>query len=986
MISFTMQKLAILVCLLLFFSYLPIVHTEESKMDWSYLTLRPTGQGTYTAWIDEPDVGSNHFQNVNEIVADDDTTRLKSNVFLAGDSWAMENTVQTEPISSVTQWVRAKADAERSLDIGFNTGGIYYYSIYPVTSTYTNYSIVWLECPWTSAEWTWNDVNDIEFYISRLGGGEYIYVTQAYITVKYGTPPAIPPVPPTLSDETPSGGTIGIPINLPRVSALINDTDGDNFNWTIGGGPNILTNSSTGDWDGIKYADTIAPLPYNTLITWWINASDDDGYVNESYVFRTEIAPTGADIVYVDDGYDSGTPGWDYDHFNNIQDGVSAVSTGGNVIVYAGTYTESIHIDKSLSLTGTSATIVDGAGANTVFYIDANDVSLDTLTIQHGRPCGIILDHADSFSVYDCQFIDNYVLTSDFTGGIYFIASSYALITDNSFTDSDVRIINDRNCNYNRIYHNNFFNSQGIDDPPGVTPDPITNRWNDTYPSGGNYFELWISLFTDVYSGPNQDIPGSDGISDNFVFCGRSNKDYYPFMKPLVLGVAHCMGADFFWEPYYPNVNETVSFYESVCSQNVISWKWKLGDGTTRASAKTTHIYKQSGYYDVTLTIIDKWGAVDHATKQIFIGGVHNPPIEDPKYPGYTVPEMYQLLKADKLPATNNNVKIMVIDTGVIQRTYNGIDLKKITVEYNRAYSSGIDENGHGTWCSYAVAYLLQTKAPKAVQISYRMLDKGGGCNTQIFLDALDQAMRDGVDVVSVSAGSDFGKPNDPFAKKCDELRRAGIIVIVAAGNKGPASSTIASPGVSDSAIAVGADDPQWYGETMTPARLNGILNLNDDKIAYWSSRGPVSGVSYYKPDVVAPGESIIGPWLDREKIVSGTSMATPLVAGGVALIVANNRGLIDQAKQALFWDKSAISNAMEDALKESCYVKGDKNTWGAGIVQFDKANTIFQQKLSASIINGYAVLIILLIILLLILYALYRAYKKKKTKKWWAK
>jgi len=535
------------------------------------------------------------------------------------------------------------------------------------------------------------------------------------------------------------------------------------------------------------------------------------------------------------------------------------------------------------------------------------------------------------------------------------------------------------------IYHNNFI-SNGVQAENGGFNTNL--KWNDTYPSGGNYWNNFDEASEgayDNYKGPAQDIPGIDGIVDwhsmNPYLIPGGGDDWYPLIYPYTN--SHCMGADFYWTPYYPSVNDTVTFFEDVCSMNIVSWKWNLGDGTTRTTSTTTHIYKKAGYYDVTLTIEDKWGAIDHSTKRIYVGNApHIPPIQPPKYPGYTVPEMYQLLKADILPATSNSVKIMLLDTGVTQRTYNKIDLKKIIVEYNHAYSSGVDENGHGTWCAYAVAYLLQTKAPKAVQISYRMLDKNGGCTTQIFLDALDQAMRDGVDVVSISAGSDFGRPDDPLSKKCDELKRAGIIVIVAAGNKGPTISSVASPGVSDSVIAVGAEDPQWYAQD----KLAGILNLNDDKIAYWSSRGPVGSVNYYKPDLVAPGESIWGPWLSDEKPVSGTSMATPLVAAGVALMVAENRGLIDQAKQSLFWDKSAISNAMEDALKESAYPKGDKNTWGAGIVQFDKANTLFQQKLNAAIITGYTGIIILLIFLLLILYTIYRAYKKKKTKKWWAK
>lgn len=76
--------------------------------------------------------------------------------------------------------------------------------------------------------------------------------------------------------------------------------------------------------------------------------------------------------VWVDDDYNSSTPGWGYDHFDKIQDGVNAVTTSGTVHVLQGTYNESVTINKSLSLIGdpgdsnpgpgTNAPILDGTG------------------------------------------------------------------------------------------------------------------------------------------------------------------------------------------------------------------------------------------------------------------------------------------------------------------------------------------------------------------------------------------------------------------------------------------------------------------------------------------------------------------------------------------------------------------------------------------------------------------------------------------------
>jgi hypothetical protein len=164
-------------------------------------------------------------------------------------------------------------------------------------------------------------------------------------------------------------------------------------------------------------------------------------------------------------------------------------------------------------------------------------------------------------------------------------------------------------------------------------------------------------------------------------------------------------------------------------------------------------------------------------------------------------------------------------------------------------------------------------------------------------------------------------------------------------------------------------------------------LNLVDDQIAYWSGRGPVQGV-YPKPDIAAPGESIRGPWLDKEAVQSGTSMATPLIAGATAVVVAENKDLINFVKSVNFWDKSAVPRAYEDALKDSCFSKGDPNAWGEGIPQFDELSATFRAKLYTSLAVGF-ILPIFLIVLVVCIAILY--YKRRwlfsrrvTAKQWW--
>jgi len=77
----------------------------------------------------------------------------------------------------------------------------------------------------------------------------------------------------------------------------------------------------------------------------------------------------------------------------------------------------------------------------------------------------------------------------------------------------------------NRIYHNNLVNNKKN------ASDAKTNFWNDSYPSGGNYWGNYTGV--DLYSGPGQNISGSDGIGDTpYNIPGGSNKDKYPLMNP----------------------------------------------------------------------------------------------------------------------------------------------------------------------------------------------------------------------------------------------------------------------------------------------------------------------------------------------------------------------------------------------------------------------------------------------------------------------
>ena len=126
-------------------------------------------------------------------------------------------------------------------------------------------------------------------------------------------------------------------------------------------------------------------------------------------------------------------------------------------------------------------------------------------------------------------------------------------------------------------------------------------------------------------------------------------------------------------------------------------------------------------------------------------------------------------------------------------------------------------------------------------------------------IDAVEFAIanksRFGINVINLSLGHPIYEPaaTDPLVQAIETAVRAGIVVVVAAGNYGynPAMGQtgyagIASPGNAPSAITVGADV------------TNNTLTRLDDRLADYSSRGPTWYDGFAKPDVLAPGQSLV--------------------------------------------------------------------------------------------------------------------------------
>jgi len=270
--------------------------------------------------------------------------------------------------------------------------------------------------------------------------------------------------------------------------------------------------------------------------------------------------------------------------------------------------------------------------------------------------------------------------------------------------------------------------------------------------------------------------------------------------------------------------------------------------------------------------------------------------------------------------STGDGINVAVLDTGIdldhpdLADNVEGEYMALAEVGRYRKNRAPDDDNGHGTHVAGIIAAEDNAQgvvgvAPDANLYAVKVLDQNGSGYLSDVIDGInwaesrntDDTTTNDIHVINMSLGADVGSPELSAAVSAAE--KAGILIVAAAGNDGEAVDYPAAyPGV----IAVAA-------------------TARDNTAPRWSSRGDGNGDD--EVELAAPGVDIYSTYKDGSyETLSGTSMASPHVAGSAALVWAANSG----------WDAAAVREALKGAALDLTPKDGQDrdNVYGYGLVQ----------------------------------------------------
>ena len=302
---------------------------------------------------------------------------------------------------------------------------------------------------------------------------------------------------------------------------------------------------------------------------------------------------------------------------------------------------------------------------------------------------------------------------------------------------------------------------------------------------------------------------------------------------------------------------------------------------------------------------------------------------------------------------TGGGVAVAVLDSGVAPDADLVQPANRILASVNFAdVRTASDPGGHGTHIAGIIAGNgtrsggeIVGIAPQANIVDVRVLGTTGSGRISSVIRGIEWVLAHraayNIRVINLSFGAhaDLSYRADPMATAVEIAWRNGLVVVAAAGNSGPVGGTVLTPGIDPYAITVGATDDQ------------GTLSRGDDLLAWFSAWG--SADSNAKPDLVAPGRRIVsirvpGSALDTvfpDRVVvaqngstyfrlTGTSMATAVVSGAAALLLARRPDLTPDQLKAL------LVSTTQPYGQQSGQVLPDPTAGGSGLLDAYAAMT----------------------------------------------
>lgn len=288
-----------------------------------------------------------------------------------------------------------------------------------------------------------------------------------------------------------------------------------------------------------------------------------------------------------------------------------------------------------------------------------------------------------------------------------------------------------------------------------------------------------------------------------------------------------------------------------------------------------------------------------------------------------------RLLEIDdihKAGIRGRNIGVAILDTGIYQHKDFIKPVSRIVAfkDFVNGREYPYDDNGHGTHVAgicasngYASNGMYRGIAPECNIIALKVLDNYGIGSVDNVEKAIEWILYNkyiyNIKVVNLSIGT-YGINKIDTKRLIEVVENAwdsGLVILTAAGNKGPKPFSVTEPGTSRKIITVGASEDCI------------IYNRNGRGMKSYSGCGPTKEY-VVKPEVVAPGCNIIS-CVNRDGVYtskSGTSMSTPIVSGVVALALSKNQNVINANKK------------IKKGLFETCYDIGkSKNKQGWGLI-----------------------------------------------------